>query len=182
MLRKHPMWDPSSDKRDPNKFRKLQQYPNHSMLIAAVDMGYNDIVTFLLDEVNVDINYQIKGGETALHRACYRNRIEILVELLVHGADMELQEFSPRTTNVVLTPLFRAVISDRTECVDILLQNGCVNHYDNMLTDEKPKWPFTKALYDSLNSQTRGVIVKHTKLRKIRLFMKMNYVVKKHEK
>jgi ankyrin repeat protein len=67
----------------------LTQYPDSSMLLVAVDSGYLNICKFLVEEVEVDINRITRGGETAMHRACYRNRPEIIRYLISKGADIE---------------------------------------------------------------------------------------------
>ena len=59
------------------------------MLLQAVEIGDIDIIKFLVEEVEVDINQITPGGESALHRACYRKRIEILKYLISKGADIE---------------------------------------------------------------------------------------------
>ena len=48
-----------------------------------------DIVKFLIEEVKVDVNQMTSSGETALHRAAYRNRFEYLQLLIKNGADIE---------------------------------------------------------------------------------------------
>ena len=75
-----------------------------------------------MDEVKVDIDQKTAFGESALHRACYRNRIEILIELLAHNADMEIKENEFRhTVGWKLTPMYRAIDRNRNECIEILL-------------------------------------------------------------
>lgn len=83
------------------------------MLLVAVELGHNDIVSFLLEEVKVDVNMQNKNGETALHRACLRNRVEIVMDLLAHNADMELKTLKAVMPTHILTPMSHAVIKDR---------------------------------------------------------------------
>ena len=56
---------------------------------------------------------QNKNGETALHRACLRNRVEILMDLLAHNANMELRTLKAGVPTHILTPMSHAVIKDR---------------------------------------------------------------------
>mmetsp|Transcript_15705 Transcript_15705/g.26480 ORF Transcript_15705/g.26480 Transcript_15705/m.26480 type:complete len:100 (-) Transcript_15705:368-667(-) len=94
------------------------------MLLIAVDQGYLDIVKFLLEEIRVDVNEQTTSGESALHRACYRNRQDILRYLLDnHSPNMELRKVS--TDNyLILTPLYEACLRERVEAIDLLLSHG----------------------------------------------------------
>ena len=59
------------------------------MLLAATDAGHTEIVKFLLDEVKVPVDHVNLSGETALHRAAYRGRADILTYLIQKGADIE---------------------------------------------------------------------------------------------
>ena len=88
-------------------------YPSHNLLLVAVDQGHSDIVSFLLDEVKVDVNKVNKNGETALHRACLRNRVEILMELLAHNADMEMRTLKATLPTHIMSPMGHAIIKDR---------------------------------------------------------------------
>ena len=81
-LKKHTLWV-SGDKAT---FKKLP-YPNQTMLISAAYHSQLDVAKFLVEEAKVDINEKLKSGETALFRACYFNRVEIVQYLLEKGAD-----------------------------------------------------------------------------------------------
>ena len=90
------------------------------MLLMATDLGYIEIVKWLCDVVEVDVNQQASGnGLSALHNGCYRNRTEIVKYLIEEKkANVELRE---KSKTMVMTPLYRAVINNRLECVSILL-------------------------------------------------------------
>ena len=80
-------------------------YKNNFMLLAAVDQGYEHIVKFLVEDLKVDVNFQSSSGESALHRACYRNRYTIAKYLVEEaGANMELQLKS--SDHKKFTPIF----------------------------------------------------------------------------
>jgi ankyrin repeat protein len=96
-------------------------YPQHNLLLVAVDKGHSDIANWLMDEVKVDVNKVNKNGETAIHRACLRNRVEILVDLLQHDADMEMRTLKATLPTHIMSPMGHAVIKDRQECIEILL-------------------------------------------------------------
>ena len=95
------------------------------MLLVATELGNIDIVKWIADEVKLDVNEQTKGnGLTALHVACYRNRLDI-VKYLVEDKKVNLnlrEVVKPRT--FVMPPLYRACVNGSIECVQILLQNG----------------------------------------------------------
>ena len=78
------------------------------------------IVQYLLEEIKVDIDEQASQGESALHRACYRNRKEIAKYLVMkHNANTELREKVPNS--MILTPMFRAIEKERIESIELLL-------------------------------------------------------------
>ena len=112
-------------RKDLNKFKALQEYGNNFMLLTAVDQGYLEIVKFLLEDIGCDVNQASKSGETALHRACYRNRRDI-VEYLVreHKPNLEAKKHTFSNFSLLLTPLYEAVVKERVEVVDFLLQEG----------------------------------------------------------
>ena len=67
----------------------------------------------------MDVNQQTNAGESALHRACTRNKVEIVKYLIEEkGANPELKE---RGHKLFLTPMFRACLKDNFECVNVLL-------------------------------------------------------------
>lgn len=140
------------------------------MLLMATDLGYIEIVKWLCDEVKVDVNQQASGsGLSALHNGCYRNRTEIVKYLVEEKkANLELRETAK---TLVMTPLYRAIVNDRLECVHLLLQNGASIYFDQNLE------PWTDQWLTSLSPELQKLIKKHQKLRKTRMLMKMQHVV-----
>ena len=59
----------------------------YNPLILAVDSRRRDIVNYLLD-LGADVN-QYSKNETALHRAIFRNDLQICRDLIERGADIE---------------------------------------------------------------------------------------------
>ena len=55
-LKKHPLWDKQSRRRNPIVFSRLQEYESNFMLLAATDKGYLDIARFLVEEVKVPVD------------------------------------------------------------------------------------------------------------------------------
>ena len=86
------------------------------MLLMATDLGYFEIVKWLVDVVKVDPNQQASGsGLSALHNGCYRNRTEIVKYLIEEKqANLELRETAK---TMIMTPLYRAIANNRLECV-----------------------------------------------------------------
>ena len=64
------------------------------MLLMATDLGFTDIVKWLVDVVEVDPNQQATGSRlSALHNGCYRNRTAIVRYLVEEKrVDLELRE------------------------------------------------------------------------------------------
>ena len=127
-----------------------------------------EIVRFLVEEVKVDVNQITSSGETALHRACYRNRTEFVKFLLSKGADIEACH--PKL-NIRHTPFIRACMNNRVASIDQLLQHGAKIDFT--------KAPFDSQFYDKLQPETKKIIEKHEIMRKKRVVLRMYDVVKK---
>ena len=57
---------------------------------AATSGRSRELVTFLLDTGGLSVNLQGSDGHTALHSACYQGHIDIVLNLLERGADINL--------------------------------------------------------------------------------------------
>ena len=55
-LKKHPLWDKQSRRRNPFVFSWLKDYQDNFMLLAATHGGHIDIAKFLIDEVKVQVD------------------------------------------------------------------------------------------------------------------------------
>ena len=67
-----------------------------SGLYWAVRRGHDDIVMFLLSLLGTDINMTSYHGDTALHLAAWRNRVE-MVRVLLERRDIRLDIQTYRT-------------------------------------------------------------------------------------
>lgn len=80
-----------------------------------------------------------KSGDTAIHRACQKNRPDILNYLIEKGANIESTRVI-QTKSYDLgaqTPLFVAVLKQRVDCVKILLNNGAdISGLQSMIQDD----------------------------------------------
>uniref|UniRef100_K1QVI3 Serine/threonine-protein kinase TNNI3K n=1 Tax=Magallana gigas TaxID=29159 RepID=K1QVI3_MAGGI len=65
----------------------FSETPLHSACTSGRSL---ELIKYLLEHPNVNINYQGKDGHTALHSACYHGHIRVVQFLLECGADMNL--------------------------------------------------------------------------------------------
>lgn len=65
----------------------FSETPLHSACTSGRSL---ELIKYLLELPNVNINYQGKDGHTALHSACYHGHIRVVQFLLECGADMNL--------------------------------------------------------------------------------------------
>jgi len=65
-------------------------------LHRAALCGLDDLVSLLLDK-GVDVNGQVKDGETALIAAVSKGQIEVVSILIQHGANLDLIDYKGRT-------------------------------------------------------------------------------------
>ena len=86
---------------------------------VAAKMGDHNIL-MVMREYHENINRQDEYGWTALHWACYNNRIEVVKTLLLKKDDIDI--------NIKdldgITPLHEACYQCNSEIVDLLLDNG----------------------------------------------------------
>uniref|UniRef100_A0A915HP45 Protein kinase domain-containing protein n=1 Tax=Romanomermis culicivorax TaxID=13658 RepID=A0A915HP45_ROMCU len=68
----------------------FSETPLHWSVNAATYGKSIELVSFLLRQPGVDINYQGQDGHTALHSACYHGHIRLVQFLLENGADPSL--------------------------------------------------------------------------------------------
>lgn len=159
-LKRHPLYDKNSKLINRKTFRDMKQYKSNTMLLMAVEKGFLDIVKFLIEDVKVDINYITRGGETALHRACYRNRPQIVKYLIKRGANLE-----QNNQRLKYTPFCRACLGNRDIAIHLLLQNGAKIGFDERHPDGRKQTPFDESFWISLSDSCKAVIEKHRILR-----------------
>lgn len=106
-------------------------------LMAAADSGQEAAVSVLL-ELGADVKSQDASGDTALHIACRRNKVQIVKGLLAAGAD-------PNALSVEGgTPLLAAGYFGSGELMDLLLSSGA----NPSLADESGITPFLAACWE----------------------------------
>ena len=110
----------------------------------ATHYGYLAIVKWLVDEVKDDVNvHSTQNGESPLHNACQLNRIDIVRYLVEErGAKLDQRE---KQKHWIMTPMFRACVKDRSEVIEILLQNGARIDFGKGLE------PFTEDFFNSMD-------------------------------
>ena len=96
------------------------QPPTRSALHAAVRYGNLDLVKYLHEEQQMDINYvgQEVSNDTPLHEAAQYEQVEVARYLLAHGAEVQSK------ADHGFEPLHSAVVADSIEMVELLLENG----------------------------------------------------------
>ena len=132
-----------------------------TLLMYAAGWGLLDTVTRLLDPSKnsgavSDVNACCINGQTALHRACSAGEVQVVEELITHGADVN----SPGKTS--WTPLVHAVTFGQTAVVKTLLANDAdPKTVEPWMVD---KWPEISALLkpppehqDGNKSKTRSL-------------------------
>ncbi len=93
-------------------------------MIFACDSRDNEIVNFLLNEMEANPNEVCKGGETALQRAIFRNDFQICKDLLEKGARLDYQ--FPITD---LTPACYTILRGKPKLLNLLLEYGASLDY-----------------------------------------------------
>lgn len=97
------------------------------MLIFAANEGHLDIVEWLiqikanvndLSNVSLSKSYKFQQGESALLRAIYFNKLDVVKYLIKQGADMEVRSADDKT------PLLTAISRNKPQIVKVLLENG----------------------------------------------------------
>eukprot|EP00051_Salpingoeca_urceolata_P023126 m.388412 g.388412 ORF g.388412 m.388412 type:complete len:1448 (+) comp20068_c0_seq14:459-4802(+) len=69
-----------------------------SLLHVAATCGAGTAVAWLIDEAGVDVDqFDAESGWTALHRACYAGQIQTAVQLVEHGASLEMVDHNGLT-------------------------------------------------------------------------------------
>ena len=96
---------------------------NNSLHLAArFENRYN--ILDMLVRSNYDLNRVNYQGDTAMHIAAQKGNLRQLETLIQSGADKD------RLNNFKLCPLYLAILNDRYDCVDLLLDNGAKVYFD----------------------------------------------------
>lgn len=132
-----------------------------SPLIFACDSRDNEIVNFLLNEMEADPNETCKGGETALQRAIFRNDYQICKDLLEKGARLDYK--FPITG---LTPALYTIIRGKPKLLNLLLEYGASMDY---VVNEKVVQDGIKTSPPEIDY----VHFKHQRWRRLRSYLKL---------
>ncbi len=97
-------------------------------LVLAADMGTIVVVQKLMETMTEDINKKDIKGETPLHKACAKNKLDIVQHLVANGALIDVVNVFGRT------PLHTALIACSWDVVHYLLTRDnvcmCINYKD----------------------------------------------------
>ena len=107
----------------PKHFVSMSMSQGYTPLILAVDSCHRDIVRFIL-ECGADVN-QYSKNETALHRAIFRNNLEICRDLIEHGANLEA-----KISRSGISPCLYCIIRGQPKMLDLLLESGASTKLD----------------------------------------------------
>lgn len=82
------------------------------------------------------MNEQTRAGESALHRACYRNRV-VIVEYLLKEMKCNKEIVKTNAHGLVLTPMYDCIIKNRLLCADLLLKYGAKIDFPHLREGDK---------------------------------------------
>lgn len=94
-----------------------KQGRNLMMLIAGKD-SHKNILKFMVENLQTDLNAQDRQGRTALHYAVISADLGMIKMLLQYGALLDTQDHEGKT------PLYYAVEKNHVRIVDFLVSNG----------------------------------------------------------
>jgi HAD superfamily hydrolase (TIGR01549 family) len=109
----------------------LPDETGNTALIWASDSGKKEVVDFLLEEPNIDLNHRGYLGATAVCRAARKGHSDILLALARAGADLDIPN------DKMQYPLHFASFKENMECVEILLQYNA----NTLVLDRKGRTP-----------------------------------------
>ena len=78
----------------------ISSFSKESPLFLACDINdknHYDVVEYLVEMQNADVNITTKDGETPLHRACKRENLRIVKFLHMHNANTDLKDINGET-------------------------------------------------------------------------------------
>ncbi|XP_071197121.1 BCL-6 corepressor-like isoform X4 [Salvelinus alpinus] len=89
-----------------------------TLLQRAARLGYEEVVLYCVENRVCEVNHRDYAGYCALHEACARGWISIVIHLLEHGADINC------SAQDGTRPLHDAVENDHLDVVRVLLSYG----------------------------------------------------------
>ena len=91
-------------------------------LMEACNYGYPSIVEFLLEQKNINFDYQNNLGQTALHLACEKRNIKIIKILLKKNINLNLQDMYG------YTPFILACELNNDEIIELLMEKNNLDY------------------------------------------------------
>jgi len=110
--------------------RKSKEIDYTTSFLLAAQYGHKNIIIYLIEELNTDINSCNASGETALYVAAVNGKKEIVEYLLSNGAEKDKVQSEGKT------PLIGAVIAHQTDIVRILVEMGAGINISDRLSNE----------------------------------------------
>ncbi|XP_064873447.1 LOW QUALITY PROTEIN: BCL-6 corepressor-like [Oncorhynchus nerka] len=119
-VRRAPPAEPPVVRPIPPEARRLIVNKNagETLLQRAARLGYEEVVLYCVENRVCEVNHRDYAGYCALHEACARGWISIVIHLLEHGADINC------SAQDGTRPLHDAVENDHLDVVRVLLSYG----------------------------------------------------------
>lgn len=108
-------------------------------LIYAAKYGDVNVVKFLVEKCNADVNMLDENHTTPLHIAAIEGNYEVVKYLAEHGADLNTRDIEG------YTPLMNATIEGNFEIVRLLILKGAT--FERDVKEEQPLTPKEMGLY-----------------------------------
>lgn len=141
----------------------MKMSQGYTPLIMAVDSRRREIVNYVLD-CGADVNQYCKN-ETALHRAVFRNDLQITRDLIERGANVEA-----RIQRSGITPALYSIIRGQPKMLDLLFEYDASMDItvNNKLVKEDIK----------NDPEIKAVFAKHERWRRVRKALKFRVMLK----
>jgi len=108
-------------------------------------LGFEEIVTFLLEQKGIDVDGQDHEGASALHKATFRGFFGIVDILINFGANIDIQD------NAGSSPLHKAAFMGHTDVLQLLLEAGAkVN-----IQDKCAGTPLMNAIFNGMEGSAQ---------------------------
>uniref|UniRef100_A0A673VZG8 BCL6 corepressor n=1 Tax=Salmo trutta TaxID=8032 RepID=A0A673VZG8_SALTR len=119
-VRRAPPAEPPVVRPIPPEARRLIVNKNagETLLQRAARLGYEEVVLYCVENRVCEVNHRDYAGYCALHEACARGWLSIVIHLLEHGADINC------SAQDGTRPLHDAVENDHLDVVRVLLSYG----------------------------------------------------------